>query len=64
MFIWLVLIVLTVALDQLSKYLVILHLKPVGSVPIIEDVLHLTVGETQIDLPRAKAAAVHAAFDF
>ena len=29
-----------------------------------EDVLHLTVGETQIDLPRAKAAAVHAAFDF
>ncbi|MBE6658564.1 MAG: ribosome maturation factor RimP [Ruminococcaceae bacterium] len=29
-----------------------------------EDVLHLTVGETVIDLPRAKAAAVHAAFDF
>ena len=45
MFIWLVLIVLTVALDQLSKYLVILHLKPVGSVPIIEDVLHLTYVE-------------------
>jgi ribosome maturation factor RimP len=29
-----------------------------------EDVLHLTVGENQIDLPRSKAAAVHAAFDF
>ncbi len=29
-----------------------------------EDVLHLCVGETHIDLPRAKAAAVHAAFDF
>ncbi|MBP3919555.1 MAG: ribosome maturation factor RimP [Clostridia bacterium] len=29
-----------------------------------EDVLHLRTGETRIDLPRAKAAAVHAAFDF
>lgn len=29
-----------------------------------EDVLHLRTGETTIDLPRAKAAAVHAAFDF
>ena len=29
-----------------------------------EDVLHLRIGETRIDLPRAKAAAVHAAFDF
>jgi hypothetical protein len=29
-----------------------------------EDVLHLTVGENTVDLPRAKAAAVHAAFDF
>ena len=45
MFIWLVLIVLTVALDQLTKYLTILHLKPVGTVPIIEDALHLTYVE-------------------
>ena len=29
-----------------------------------EDVLHLAVGQSRIDLPRAKAAAVHAAFDF
>ena len=45
MFIWLVLIILTVAFDQLSKYLTILHLKPVGTVPIIEDALHLTYVE-------------------
>lgn len=29
-----------------------------------EDVLHLMCGGQQVDLPRAKAAAVHAAFDF
>ncbi len=29
-----------------------------------EDILHLRIGETLIDLPRTKAAAVHAAFDF
>ena len=45
MFIWLVLIAVTVALDQLSKYLTILHLKPVGTIPIIEDALHLTYAE-------------------
>ena len=45
MFIWLVLIALTIALDQLTKYLTVLHLKPVGTVPLIEDVLHLTYVE-------------------
>ena len=29
-----------------------------------EDILHIDLGEKQITLPRAKAAAVHAAFDF
>ena len=29
-----------------------------------EDILHLQCGEQEIALPRAKAAAVHAAFDF
>ena len=31
-----------IGLDQLTKYLATKHLEPVGSVPIIKDVLHLT----------------------
>ena len=45
MTIWLVVIVVAVFLDQLTKYLTVLHLKPVDTVPIIEDVLHLTYVE-------------------
>ncbi len=45
MFIWIAVIIGTVLLDQLTKYLTILYLKPVGSVPIIQDVLHLTYVE-------------------
>ncbi len=45
MLIWLAVIAVTVFLDQLTKYLTILHLKPVDTVPIIEDVIHLTYVE-------------------
>ncbi len=42
MFVWLAIILGTIVLDQLTKYLTILYLKPVDTVPIIEDVIHLT----------------------
>ena len=45
MFIWLAIIVVTVFLDQLTKYLTVLHLKPIDTLPIIKDVLHLTYVE-------------------
>lgn len=45
MLIWLAVIIVTVFLDQLTKYLTILRLKPVDTVPIIEDVIHLTYVE-------------------
>ncbi|MBR6781990.1 MAG: signal peptidase II [Clostridia bacterium] len=45
MLLWLAVIVVTVFLDQLTKYLTILHLKPIDTLPIIEDVLHLTYVE-------------------
>ncbi len=45
MIIWIGIILLTVLLDQLSKYLTVLYLKPVDTVPIIKDVLHLTYVE-------------------
>ncbi len=45
MLIWLAVIIVTVFLDQLTKYLTVLHLKPVDTVPIIEDVIHLTYVE-------------------
>ena len=45
MLLWLAIIVVTVFLDQLTKYLTILHLKPIDTLPIIEDVLHLTYVE-------------------
>ena len=44
-FVWLVVIVLAVFADQLTKYLAILFLEPVGSVPLWQDVLHLTYVE-------------------
>ena len=45
MFIWLALIAVTVFLDQITKYLTIFYLKPIDTLPLIEDVLHLTYVE-------------------
>ncbi len=45
MFIWIAVIAGSVFLDQITKYLTILYLKPVDTVPIIRDVLHLTYVE-------------------
>jgi len=45
MLIWLAVIAVTVFLDQLTKYLTVLHLKPIDTLPIIEDVFHLTYVE-------------------
>lgn len=45
MFIWLAIIAVTVFLDQITKYLTIFYLKPLSTLPIIEDVLHLTYVE-------------------
>ena len=45
MLIWFAVIIVTVFLDQLTKYLTVLHLKPIDTYPIIEDVLHLTYVE-------------------
>ena len=47
MIIWLSVMVLIVALDQLTKYLTVLYLKPISTLPIIRDVLHLTYVENQ-----------------
>ena len=45
MLIWLAVIIVTVFLDQLTKYLTVLHLKPIDTLPIIEDMFHLTYVE-------------------
>lgn len=45
MLIWFAVIIVTVFLDQLTKYLTVLHLKPIDTLPIIEDVFHLTYVE-------------------
>ena len=45
MFIWLAIIAVTVALDQITKYLTILYLKPIDTQPLWEGVLHLTYVE-------------------
>ena len=45
MLIWLAVIIVTVFLDQLTKYFTVLHLKPIDTLPIIEDVIHLTYVE-------------------
>lgn len=46
-FIWFCLAALIVFIDQLSKYLTVLYLKPVGTFPIIRDALHLTYVENR-----------------
>ena len=45
MLIWIAIMVLAIFLDQLTKYLTILFLKPIPTFPIIEDVIHLTYVE-------------------
>ena len=45
MFIWLAIIAVTVFLDQITKYLTILYLKPMDTQPLWEGVLHLTYVE-------------------
>ncbi len=45
MFIWIAVIIGSIFLDQLTKYLTILYLKPMGTFPILEDILHLTYVE-------------------
>ncbi len=46
-FIWFCVAAVVVFLDQLSKYLTVLYLKPVGTYPIIQDALHLTYVENR-----------------
>ena len=38
---------LLTALDQFTKYLAVLHLKPVGSIPILENIFYLSYVENQ-----------------
>lgn len=45
MFVWLAIIAVSVFLDQITKYLTIFYLKPIDTLPIIQDVLHLTYVE-------------------
>ena len=45
MFLWIAVMVLVVFLDQLTKYLTVLFLKPIDTFPIIDDVIHLTYVE-------------------
>lgn len=45
MLIWLSLIAVTVFLDQITKYFTVLYLKPMATLPLWEDVLHLTYVE-------------------
>lgn len=45
MFLWLTVIALCIFADQLTKYLAVMFLRPVDTVPIIQDVLHLTYDE-------------------
>lgn len=46
-FIWFCVAALVVFLDQLSKYLTVLYLKPIGTFPILQDALHLTYVENR-----------------
>ena len=46
-YIWLAVIAVVIFLDQLTKNLVVLHLKPIGTQPIIENAVHLTYVENE-----------------
>ncbi|MCK8059471.1 MULTISPECIES: signal peptidase II [unclassified Fusibacter] len=45
MLLYTAIIILAVILDQLTKWLVVSYVKPIGSLPIIKDVFHLTYTE-------------------
>lgn len=45
MFLWLAVMAICIFADQLTKYLAVMFLRPVDTVPIIKDVLHLTYDE-------------------
>ena len=45
MFLWFIVMALCVFADQLTKYIAVMFLRPVDTVPIISDVLHLTYSE-------------------
>ena len=47
MYIWFILMALIVFVDQLTKYLTVFYLKPVDTVPLIQNVLHLTYVENR-----------------
>ena len=47
MYIWFILMALIVFVAQLTKYLTVFYLKPVDTVPLIQDVLHLTYVENR-----------------
>ncbi len=42
---WIAIILGAIVLDQLTKYLTVFYLKPIDTLPLIEDVLHLTYVE-------------------
>ena len=44
-FIWLAIIAVTVFLDQITKYLTVFYIKPLGTLPLIPDVIHLSYVE-------------------
>ena len=46
-YIWLAIIAVVIFLDQLTKSLTVLHLKPIPTQPIIENVIHLTYVENK-----------------
>ena len=45
MFLWIITALAVIGIDQLTKYLTVTYLKPLGSVPLWQDVLHLTYVE-------------------
>lgn len=47
MYIWFILMALIVFVDQLTKYLTVFYLKPMDTIPLIQDVLHLTYVENR-----------------
>lgn len=45
MWIYVMLILVIVVIDQLSKWLVVLYVKPIDTVPLIQNIFHLTYSE-------------------
>ena len=40
-------VIILTALDQWSKYMVLIHVKPVGSIPLIKNILSFTYHENR-----------------